>query len=413
MFVNEFITNVIFVKLFFQWIDLDGDILTQVSDDLPDAGLSEVAAPILGSPPDLTLIATFRDRLWGMDRVDIDNLRYTEVGLIYSWPIDNVFPVEPIGVDNVGVTALMARRDALGIGKQNQLSMLTGTDDTNFAIAGLSTNCGVVSQESVAIYRDTAYFLWEDGVYQWNDSGLLCISDKKGAVGSGSATAQGYGAVRSWFATDNYFDRTKFKNAFAMVDPVRNKYRLFLTPIGNPTGISWVEYDINTATWWGPHVTSAFSPTAVFTVLDGNLVPRPTIGGGDGNLYREQLARTDGASSPINMSVLTKHYSMSEPDLDKYWGELSVIGLAQPIVNPPPVSVINVNVGTLDYSLADTSDPNLITFSVNWDLTASRQRLERMGAGRHLQLEFTNTQLNQPFDLYGFEVDPVHILGRR
>jgi len=89
-------------------------------------------------PPDLTLIAEYRDRLWGVGRITVDDLNYTEVGLMYAWPADNVFPIPSVGSDNLGVRALMPRRESLGIGRQNQLLMVTGTDDTNFAISKLS-----------------------------------------------------------------------------------------------------------------------------------------------------------------------------------------------------------------------------------------------------------------------------------
>jgi hypothetical protein len=52
--------------VYFQWIDLDGNVLTSVQDDLPDAGLGVTAGPRLGTPPRLTLIAEFRDRLFGV-----------------------------------------------------------------------------------------------------------------------------------------------------------------------------------------------------------------------------------------------------------------------------------------------------------------------------------------------------------
>src|SRR4051812_7385674 len=37
----------------FQWVDLNGNVLTAVQDDLSDAGLSEISGPTLGSPPRL------------------------------------------------------------------------------------------------------------------------------------------------------------------------------------------------------------------------------------------------------------------------------------------------------------------------------------------------------------------------
>jgi len=369
----------------FQWVDLDGNILTQTQDDLADAGLSLVASPILGTPPDLTLIAEFRDRLWGVGRLAIDDLKYTEPGLMYAWPEDNSFPIPSVGSDSLGIRALMPRRESLGIGRQNQIIALVGSDDTNFQIIKLSQNCGVTSQESVAVYRDTAFFLWEDGVYTWNDEGINCISD---------------GKVRSWFNTDDTFNREMFQFAFGHVDPVRLKYRLFLWEAGSTTDINWVEYDLIDKTWWGPHKTSAFNPTSVFTLLDSNLIPRPTIGGDDSNLYREQDTRTDGVSSPIIMDGITKRYSMEEPDIDKYWGQLSVIGKAQTAGS----TQFTIDVGELNAD--NNTDPV-------WDMTQSRERLSRVGSGKHVELEFTNNEIAQDVQLYGFEISPVNILGRR
>lgn len=369
----------------FQWLDLNGNTLTTVQDDLSDAGLSLVSAPILGTPPDLTLIAEFRDRLWGVGRLDIDDLRHTEVGLMYAWPADNVFPVPSVGSDKLGVRALIPRRESLGIARQNQFLMLTGSDDTNFALARLSENLGVSSQETVSVYRDVAFFLWEDGVYMWSDNGIDCLSD---------------GKVRSWFATDDTFNRSMFQYAFGAVDPIRFKYRLFLYVAGSTTELNWVEYDLIEKTWWGPHKTTAFTPTSIFTLLDGNLVPRPTFGSTDGNLFREQDTRTDGSLSPIEFDVVTKRYALDEPDLDKYWGELSVVGKAQDL----GTTNINLSVGELNAGVTNT---------LEWDMTKPRQRLSRVGVGKHVEVEFTEAEIDQDVQLYGFEIDPVNLVGRR
>jgi hypothetical protein len=368
----------------FQWVDLDGNVVTSIQDDLSDAGLSLVAAPFLGTPPDLTLVAEYRDRLFGVDRVDVDDLRYTEVGLMYAWVQDNVFPIPSVGSDSVGIRGLIPRREALGIGRQNQLLQLTGSDDTDFTIVKLSQNLGVSSQESVAVYRDVAYFLWEDGVYQWDSSGLVCISD---------------GKVRSWFAKDDTFNRGMFQYAFGMVDPVRLKYRLFLYEAGSTSQMNWVEYDLVEKTWWGPHRTDAFTPLSTFTILDDNLVPRPTVGA-DTSLYREQDTCTDGINTGIPLDIITKRYDLDEPDLDKYFGELSVTGKAQ-------------STGTLDIAL-DVGELNANSpGDPVWDMTKSRQRLQRVGAGKYVEMEFTNNQVGQDVQLYEVEVSPVSILGRR
>lgn len=369
----------------FQWVDLDGNILTTVQDDLADAGLSLVAAPALGTPPDLILIAEFRDRLWGVDRIDVDNLRYTEVGFAFAWPSDNVFPIPSVGSDLLGIKALIPRREALGVARQNQLLQIVGSDDTNFQVIKLSQNCGVISQESVAVYRDTAYFLWEDGVYSWSDEGINCISD---------------GKVRSWFASDETFNRSRFQYAFGHVDPVRNKYRLFLNEAGSSTSILWVEYDLTDKTWWGPHKTAAFQPTSVFTLLDGHVVPHPTFGGSDFNAYRETNTRTDGAATAIDMQILTKQFCMDAPDLDKYWGEVSVVGK-------------NQTSGTLDIAVTVGELDEVATSNLEWDMRESRARLSRVGTGKHLELSLSNDEVGQDAQIYSIEVNPVNVLGRR
>jgi hypothetical protein len=303
---------------------------------------------------------------------------------MYAWVQDNVFPIPSVGSDSVGIRGLIPRREALGIGRQNQLLQLTGSDDTDFTIVKLSQNLGVSSQESVAVYRDVAYFLWEDGVYQWDSSGLVCISD---------------GKVRSWFAKDDTFNRGMFQYAFGMVDPVRLKYRLFLYEAGSTSQMNWVEYDLVEKTWWGPHRTDAFTPLSTFTILDDNLVPRPTVGA-DTSLYREQDTCTDGINTGIPLDIITKRYDLDEPDLDKYFGELSVTGKAQ-------------STGTLDIAL-DVGELNANSpGDPVWDMTKSRQRLQRVGAGKYVEMEFTNNQVGQDVQLYEVEVSPVSILGRR
>ena len=385
----------------FQWIDLDGNVLTQMQDDTPDAALSIVAAPINGTPPDLTLIAEFRNCLWGVDRQQIDDLVFTDVGRQYAWLPFNVFEVPSVGSDSLGIRGLMGRRESLGVGRQNQLKAITGTDTSNFQVQNLSQNCGVMAQESIAVYRDVAYFLWEDGVYSWSDAGITCISDGDVNTTSSGISAVGlHGRVRSWFATDDYFNRSRFQYAFGHVDPIRNKYRLFLNQAGSQTVVQWVEYDLNEHTWWGPHVTSQFSPTSVFTVLDGLLVQRPTFGGSDGSLYREQTLRTDGTIQPVVMDVILKRYDMEEPDIDKYWGQLSIIGKAQVT-------------GTLSINII-TGELNASTqFTISWDMTQARQRLSRMGVGKHLQLELVDGEVGQDVVVLGIEVSPVNVLGRR
>lgn len=382
--------------VYFQWVDLDGNILTSVQDDLSDAGLSIVAGPRLGTPPRLTVIAEFRGRLFGVGDVNLDDLRYTETGVMYAWPQDNVIAVPGVGADAFGVVALLPRREALGVGRRNMLIQITGTgaeDATgtpDFDVVILSKELGVESQESMVIFRDVAYFLWKDGVYTWGSDGLRCISD---------GTADGKGQVRSWFATDDFFNRDRYPYAFAELDPNRPVYRLFLCSAGSTVTDRWVEYDITDQTWWGPHQTALFTPTSAFLRTNSANRTLPVIGSAD-SVYTDQATRTDGASTAIAFQVTGPRHALDDPDRDKFFGQVSCFGKAQ-------------TAGTVTVTTR-AGDANAMTTVVqSYDMTRTRQRLGRLGTGKHAQVDLTHATAGQDVELYGYDIEPVHVLGRR
>lgn len=380
---------------YFQWVDLDGNILTSIQDNLSDAGLSIVSAPVLGTPPRLTSIAEFRGRLFGVGDLDIDHLRYTEAGIRYAWPEDNLLEIPAVGSDSYGVVALLPRREALGCGRRNTLAQVTGTGaengtDTDFNVVILSRELGIESQESVQIFRDAAYFLWKDGVYRWGPTGITCVSD---------GTAAGKGNVRTWFTTDDYFNRDMFPHAFAQIDVDHPHYRLFLASAGSTVIDSWVDFDIDEGTWWGPHSTDLFAPTAAFSRTNAANRSLPVIGSAF-SVFADQVTRTDGVNTAITFDAVGKRHDMMLPDSDKYFGEISLHGEVQPAGS--------LNVITRAGDLAQTR-----TITQYWDMRKSRQRLGRLGSGRHAQVELVNAEVGVDLEIYGYEVDPVYLMGRR
>jgi len=379
----------------FQWVDLDGNILTSVQDDLADAGLSLIASPILGTPPKLTLIAPFRGRLFGVGDLDRDHVRYTEAGIQYAWPEDNIILIPPPGSDEYGIVSLLPRREALGAGRRNTLSQITGSGaetadgDIDFDVVVLAKELGVESNESMKVFRDTAYFLWKDGVYSWGSEGITCISD--GIAGKGE--------VRSWFTTGDYFNQDKFPIAFAHIDYIRAVYRLFLASADSDVVDSWVEYDIDEGTWWGPHSTALFSPTSAFNRVGTANRDFPAIGSID-SLYSDQSTRTDGAATAITFDAVGKRHALGEPDQEKYFGEISLLGKAQAAGYLDVVS----RIGHLN---------NTQTLTQYYDMRKNRQRLGRLGHGEHAQIELMNAEIGQDVEIYGFEVKPVNLIGRR
>lgn len=381
--------------VYFQWVDLDGNVLTTIQDDLADAGLSIFAAPVLGTPPRLVTIAEFRGRLFGSGDTDIDNLRYTETGVQYAWPVDNSLEIPGFGSDEFGIVALVARREALGVGRRNLLVQITGTGvetatDTDFDVVVVSRELGIESQETAKVFRDVAYFLWKDGVYSWSSEGITCISN---------GSASGKGNVRSWFTTDDYFNRDKYSIAFAHIDQATATYRLFLASADSDTVDRWVEYDIDDQTWVGPHKTGLFAPTSAFTRSTATDQKIPVIGA-LASVFEEQETRTDGTATAIDFDVIGKRHDLEVPDADKYFGEVSLFGA------PQDSGILQVK------SIAGELNATR-TITQNYDMTKPRQRLGRFGRGKHAQVRLRNNNVGEDVQVYGYEVDPVHIIGRR
>lgn len=371
---------------YFSWARVDGNTLTSYEDDAADASLGIVEGAPLGAAPDLTLIAEWAGRLWGVDRSDVDDLRFTEAGTMYAWSALNTIPIPHIGADAAGITALIPRRNALGVARRDTFVQVTGTQLANFTPITVSggEQMGCVSQESVVVLNDVAYFLWRDGVYQWDSNGITSITN---------------GQVRSWFTSDTYFNRAMFWRAFAQLDPIRLKYRLFLASTGNIVHDRWVEFDLLTRTWWGPHKTAAFSPSCAVQVQGVNQQPYFMIGSREGYLSQEQADKNDWGA-PIETIVVTRSQDMDEPDYRKYFGELSMIGKVQ----PSGTISVTPTVGDLD---ATPSAP------MTYDMTVGRDRLARIGEGLVMSLELTHNTVNEDIELYGYEVNPVTMVGRR
>lgn len=380
--------------VFFQWVDADGNVVTTIQDDLPDAGLSIFSAPVLGTPPRLTAVASFRGRLFGVGDQDIDNVRYTEAGVQYAWPVDNLIPIEGKGSDGFGIVGFLPRKEALGVGRRNVLSQITGTGtetgtDIDFDPVIISRELGIESQESVCVYRDTVYFLWKDGVYSWGPGGIVCVSD-------GSIT--GKGNVRSWFVSDDFFNKEKYTAAFAHVDPDGPTYRLFLCSAGSDTIDRWVEYDLDDKVWMGPHKTGLFTPTSAFHRTTAADTTVPLIGG-PAAIFEEQVVRTDGFNTPIEFDVVGKRHDMQVPDTDKYFGEVSIMGRGT-----PGLLAVKTIAGELNATRTTTQQ---------YDQTRTRQRLGRPGKGKHMEVELVNSNVGEDVKVLGYEVDPVNLLGRR
>lgn len=380
--------------VYFPWKYIDGNFTTSFSNDnTADASLGLVAIANLGPAPDLTLVAEFNGRLFGVARSDPDTLRYTEAGTMYAWggtnTVNTILMPHP-GVDAAGITALIPRRHALGVARRDQFMQVTGADNASLAPQTVfgGEGVGCVSQESVVVYNDVAYFLWRDGVYKWSSTGIKSVTD---------------GKVRSWFTTNTYFNRSMFWRAFAQLDPTGKKYRLFLAAPGSAVNNRWIEMDLDTGAWFGPHQTAAFTPTCAINVPGVDMQTYAMIGSQEGYVSRDQEARNDWDVNPIALSATTRQqFGDHDPNYDKYFGAVFLNLKTQPLVGNLTVTPA---VGEIDTALLQAP--------MTTDQTQGRQRLNRLGVGKQATLTLAENTLNSDVVAYGYEIDDVDIVGLR
>jgi hypothetical protein len=369
---------------YFPWVDVDGNVVTTVQNDMSDASIGLVAAPILGDVPDLSLLAEWKTRLWGVSRLGIDTVRYTEADRPYAWGPLNTIPIPRIGQDDRGIIQIVSRREGLGVGRQNSVHQISGNSIRDFRRQTISEMVGFEGSEAVVVRESTVYFLWKDGVYEWSNGGIVSLTDKK---------------VRSWFTKDDTFNRGRFQYAKMGINVLRNSLVLQLAAAGSTSEDRWIEYSFADQTWWGPHKTDAWTPTCNTFIYDSSGQPIWVMGTSDGFVVKEQATRTDNTATGIAFDVEGKFHDMQTPDIHKYFGELSLVSKIQ---SAGTLSIIPY-VGGLDASAGTT---------ISASMTTDRQRLRRLGTGRYCKLVFQHSTAGQDVELFGYQI-PFHEVGRR
>jgi hypothetical protein len=379
----------------FPWADLEGNIVTSYADDISDSNLSLTPAPDeLGNPPGsqvgtyMTLITEWKGFLWGVGDKDPDTIRRSASGLIYAWPFAGAYNIEPVRADQYGITGLISRRDELGICKRNIIWKMVGSDPDTFELVKVrdSKGRGCYAPDSVVVVDNVGYFLGGDGVYTWGADGVDSISDVK---------------VRNWFASDTYFNRAQYPNAFAKYNSRYHGYELHLAAAGSTNIDRWVFYDIARKTWWGPHLTDAFTPTMAGEIIDANGIVIPVIGSSVGHIWQQNQAGFIEGVHDIPLDLISAFHNSATPDMEKLWGRLSLI------------SKIETNAGNMAIAVKTGGLDATSTYSLAPDLRKGREKFRILGPGRMLNLQITETTASQGCELYGYEVSPVHELGRR
>lgn len=381
-------------ETFFSWIDVDADHTT-VADDLTDILLPNLSAPReLGAGPGLapatymTLCVEWKNRLFGVGDTDIDTLRYSGEGLAYGWPATYGVDVKPVGADEYGITGLMPRRDLLGVGKRKSFWKLSGglTDDEGvpqFDVEREKDGKGCYGPSIVV--DDTAYYLGPDGVYSWGPNGFDCVSD---------------GKVRKWFATDDYFNRGLYPAAFCKYNEPYDAIEWHLAGTGSDLVDQWVSLDLKTGTWLGPHRTDKARPTSGFMMIDSDGQSLPVMGAADGVVYAQNQRGGSDAGVAIAVDLISKWHDGNTPTIEKVWGSVALVSAHQADVGNCRVT----------YRVGDLDAP--VRQIVPADLRMGVNALPRIGKGRFVQVQITESTDATEVVIFGYEV-PYYELANR
>lgn len=369
---------------------------TTATDSTTDAGLDLAAfdTGIMNAPAgtdgtnQLTLLVAYKGSLFGVgsDADQVDHLVFTENSLPYAWSGFNDIPANPVGEDRFGITGLAPRRDSMLVFKRARTYKLIGSSRADFDLPVLLQKIGSLSPDAVVTINDKTYWLAGDGVYSIDDNDTV----------SNLTRAQ----VDGWFTTDKYFDRTLFPSAVGSWNPVSNSYELQI-------GTQWIAFQIDSGKWFGPHLTTALTPVGRATLRDAGGIYKSFVGGADGCLYLQNATPPDDIAADGTHAAIASDWTLTpmfdgDPALTHYWGQPDLQARVEAAGVTLTVTSKIGYVGVLTTQPAQTMD-----------LTKGRQRLARMGIGALCQLEFSQNQVGGQFLLYGLDVVPVNVVGRR
>jgi len=380
---------------FFRLIDIPGNTAgVTVTNNLADESLelltllaSSFASPpaTIEGVPRLKNIVAWRNRLWGATEGHglQDVIFFTEDGSTYQWP--HRLNINPVGQSATGVVGFGPMKNQLAVFRDNGTWLISlGSSTENVSITQVSEQ-GCVSPDSIVTIDDAVYFLSTDGVYQLKANTVTSISED---------------STKPWFNTGTYFNRTRFANAFAKYNESRNQYELHLAAAGSSNEDRWVAYNLTAKTWYGPHKTDLFTPSAGMTCDDSSGLPATILGGTNGVLYiGNQTTFRDGTSTLIDMDVIGPFHHANNPDIEHFWGMLSMFSR----VEASGTLTVTPTVGRFTSSAGS---------AISHALTSGRERLRRLGVGPMVRLRFQEATVNQGVSIYGYEI-PFHEVGRR
>ena len=381
-------------SLYYLLTEIDDNTTSTFSDTTDDAGLSILPfkTVVLNQPPGsegddvhMKIIVAWKKRLWGVSDkpADVNQIVFTDDSSISPWG-NSLTQLHP-GDDSEGITALVPRRDQMLVLTRTGVQLIAGSSTADFALIDVEPNKGgCIATDSVVSVGDDTYWLGPDGIYRYGSDGIENITN---------------GDVAPWFQKDTYFNREVFADVFAKYNELRNQVEFHVPSLGQETFDRWVAYNRTNKRWYGPHKTTAFTPTSACRAVNAAGQPVIVTGGDDGFVYLQNDTTFADDGEAIEFDVIGPFHHADSPDVSHHWGQMS-------IVTKPETD------GTLRVTPTIGERATVPGEYMLHDLTLERELLGILGDGRLARLRFYNNEVSQGVSIYGYEI-PEFENGRR
>lgn len=159
-------------------VDTIANGVTTYVDNIADTDLGRILDYDNDKPPVFSYIKTHKNGLFGVEAANPNRLRFSKRFNYSSWP--ELFFIDIDSNDGDVISGIYPFFDQLVIFKRKSIYILSGDDETNFAVQRANTDfrIGCVAFRSIALLNNTLAFLSERGPFVFDGLRVVYIGDK-------------------------------------------------------------------------------------------------------------------------------------------------------------------------------------------------------------------------------------------
>ena len=347
------------------------------------------AAALGGSPPNATVVAFHNNMAFAAgNSAAPSTLYFTDVGNIENWTTGLSGNVNVETNDGSIIRAIVPGFDALYIFKDYSIFRLTGSDKDSFQLQRMVSGTGVTSPQSIAVINNQFFFITGQGAVYLYD----------GAIGLSKISPKIAGTLKINLSFSRY--------AYASTLTYDDDFYLSVSTSGNPTNDLVLMFDTFTSSWTK---FKGMNINAMTVADDGTGRNKIFFGDYNGSTLKYPQGNNDNTAA-IDAYYTTKQFSYPELGPSKDWKLLRVY-TAEEATNYNLIATIYNDFDTAgtaySISLITASGAVYGTAIYGTDVyggdTIVTRRIETNLSGDFFQVKFSNSNADEPFEVYGFQ----------